>query len=394
MPSPSTRRSAPVRRRAEAWPKQASTSEAATPSPASSSATSRGLGQPARDVVVQVGEQAAVAGVQLRRGAEAEHGGVERVEPEPRARLGEPGVRVVGPRVGGERQRLVVGDVQPAQRVAGVRIPRPRARRGLSAGRRGTRSGRPRRRQPTSSRATPSAWTSSASPGFETTSGPDSGARRCWSVWATRGRSAPGRTTSRGCTPRARRRCPCRSRRRGPRPRGSAPPRSSRCARARRRPSGRASCRTRAARLPSSGLPPPRAAAMADSIAGWATPLGRIPSPSCMRETSCPKLWLPTFGGEAGRGVVLERGGRGRLDGGRADVLEFGDVGFQGTHEREHTGSRHRLASVRQAHALAHPDVGLQRVGGEARPVDRAPAVVAAEVADEPAHPVAVMTWR
>ena len=87
---------------------------------------------------------------------------------------------------------------------------------------------------------------------------------------------------------------------------------------------------------------------MADSIAGWATPLGRIPSPSCMRESSWPKLWLPTLEARPAGVALLVRGGRRRLDGGRADVLEFGDVGFESTHEREHTGFRHRRASAFQ----------------------------------------------
>ena len=89
-------------------------------------------------------------------------------------------------RVRRERERLVVGDVEPAQRVAGVRVPRGRAldvgsqpcveereadgRSGVSRRARG-------RRHPPGPRV--------RSPGFETTSGPDSGAPRCWSVWAT-----------------------------------------------------------------------------------------------------------------------------------------------------------------------------------------------------------------
>ena len=81
----------------------------------------------ARDVVVQVGEQPAVAGVQLRRRAEPEHRGVEGVQPEPRAGVGEPRVGVLRLRVRREGERLVVGDVEPAQRVAGVRVPRGRA---------------------------------------------------------------------------------------------------------------------------------------------------------------------------------------------------------------------------------------------------------------------------
>ena len=79
-------------------------------------------GEPARDVVVQVGEQAAVARVELGRGGEAEHGGVERVEPEPRGGVGEARVGVLRPAVGGERQRLLVGDVEAAERVAGVGV--------------------------------------------------------------------------------------------------------------------------------------------------------------------------------------------------------------------------------------------------------------------------------
>ena len=81
-------------------------------------------GQPARDVVLQVRVEEAVARVQLGRGADAQHREVERVEPEPLARLGEPRVRVRRRAAVGERERLLVGDVEPAERVGRVGVVR------------------------------------------------------------------------------------------------------------------------------------------------------------------------------------------------------------------------------------------------------------------------------
>ena len=74
-------------------------------------------GQSPRDVVLQVGVQPAVARVEFGRRADRQHRRVERVEPQPVDRRRQGGVRVLGPEVSGERQRLVVGDVQPAQRI-------------------------------------------------------------------------------------------------------------------------------------------------------------------------------------------------------------------------------------------------------------------------------------
>ena len=88
-------------------------------------------------------------------------------------------------------------------------------------------------------------------------------------------------------------------------------------------------------------------------------------------------------------GVCSRAAGRGRLDGGRADVLEFGDVGFQSTHEREHTGLRHPACKCPvRARFSASRRSGCSASGREAGPVDRAPAMVAADVGDEPAHAV------
>ena len=55
--------------------------------------------------------------MEFRRPADREHGCVERVEPQPVDRRLQGGVRVLGPEVTRERQRLVIGDVQPAQRI-------------------------------------------------------------------------------------------------------------------------------------------------------------------------------------------------------------------------------------------------------------------------------------
>ena len=64
--------------------KHASTSRALDAARRSAgSPTSRGLGQPPGDVVLQVGVQPAVARMQLRRRADRQHRRVERVEPEP-----------------------------------------------------------------------------------------------------------------------------------------------------------------------------------------------------------------------------------------------------------------------------------------------------------------------
>ena len=69
------------------------TSAAETPSPRQQVADEPRARELARDVVLQVGVQAAVARVELRRGADREHGGVEQVEPERRARPARAGRR-------------------------------------------------------------------------------------------------------------------------------------------------------------------------------------------------------------------------------------------------------------------------------------------------------------
>ena len=146
-PSPSIRRIAPRRRSGERAGEAGEHVGGVTPSPDEQLAEQARAGEPARDVVVQVGEQAAVAGVQLGRGAEAEHRGVERVEPEPRARRRRAGRRRPAPRASAASdERLVVGDVEAAERVAGVRVAgRGALDCGCGRGRRGRRS-RPRRR--------------------------------------------------------------------------------------------------------------------------------------------------------------------------------------------------------------------------------------------------------
>jgi hypothetical protein len=88
-------------------------------------------GEPARDVVLQVRVEEAVARVQLGRGADAQHREVERVEAEPLAGLGEARVGVGRRAAVGERERLLVGDVEPAERVLGTVVGR---RGGLDGG--------------------------------------------------------------------------------------------------------------------------------------------------------------------------------------------------------------------------------------------------------------------
>ena len=77
-----------------------------------------------RDVVLQVGIQTAIAGMKLGRRAHRQHRGVERVEAQPIGRARQRRVRVLGPEVSGQHQRLVVGDVQPAERVVLVVVNR------------------------------------------------------------------------------------------------------------------------------------------------------------------------------------------------------------------------------------------------------------------------------
>jgi hypothetical protein len=84
-------------------------------------------GELPRDIVVEVGEEPAVARAQLRRRAEPEHGRLELAEPEGRRCLVEARVEAVAARAR-ERHRQVVRDVEAAERVDRVRIG---ARNGL-----------------------------------------------------------------------------------------------------------------------------------------------------------------------------------------------------------------------------------------------------------------------
>ena len=174
-------------------------------------------GQPPGDVVLEVGVQAAVAGLQLRRDAQRQHRAVERVEAEPRHRLVESRARSRRPRLGGQRHRLLIGDVEAAERVVGVVAGRHGSlHRGLDAaleklkpvqrgpGRRHTpvpvsrcpgRRPRPRVRA-----CRPVARRSAAR-----CSAPPAAARRA----PTRGRAARALRLSRAGTRRPRRRCRC-----------------------------------------------------------------------------------------------------------------------------------------------------------------------------------------
>ena len=186
VPSPSISRSAPERRSGAAWPKHAEHVGGRDALAGEQVADEPRAREPARDVVVQVGEQAPVARVQLGRGAEAEDRGVERVEAEARAPRRRAARRRRWPR--GRRPATAPGRRRCRGRGAGRRGSgrRPRrARPPCGRARRGRRS-RPRRvLQPRSSPAVWSAASSSGSPGFETTSGPLIGAPSCWSACAT-----------------------------------------------------------------------------------------------------------------------------------------------------------------------------------------------------------------
>jgi hypothetical protein len=67
-----------------------------------------GAGQPAGDVVLKVGVQAAVARLQLRRRAQCQHRAVQCIQAEPRDGLIEPLTGRGRPRLGGHRHRLLV----------------------------------------------------------------------------------------------------------------------------------------------------------------------------------------------------------------------------------------------------------------------------------------------
>ena len=161
--------------------------------------------QLARDVVLEVGVQAAVARVELRRRADREHGGVEQVEPERRGDLREPVVGVGDRVAAAQLERAVVGDVEAAERVGRVGVGRRdaldrghhaavdeveadadrRARRHRVSGsdRRPSRPRAPSRRRAATRRAGRSRWRRAAG-------------RRA----RARARSACRRTPSRGCT--------------------------------------------------------------------------------------------------------------------------------------------------------------------------------------------------
>ena len=142
----------------------------------------------AGDVVLEVGEQAAEARVELRRRAGGEHRGVEQVQPE----RGRDGLQpVVGARRGlaaRELQRRLVGDVEAAERVGRVGVV------GRDALHRGHHAvideveADPRSHLTNTQAiesATESASVSSASPGLETVSGPVLAAPRCCTTWAS-----------------------------------------------------------------------------------------------------------------------------------------------------------------------------------------------------------------
>ena len=83
-----------------------------------------GARQPSGHIVLEVRVQAPVPRMQLRRGAHREHGGVERVQPEPLGSCREQRVGFLRADVAGQRQRLIVGDVEPSQRVVGASVLR------------------------------------------------------------------------------------------------------------------------------------------------------------------------------------------------------------------------------------------------------------------------------
>ena len=145
--------------------------------------------QLARDVVLQVRVQAAVARVQLGRRAHRQHGGLEQIQPE---RLDDALQALVGVRrrlAVGEPQRDLVGDVQPAERIAriGIRAGDPLDRRHHAAVDEAERDrGLLRlRHYGAILSATSSASRSMESPGFETVSGPLVGAPRCCTTCAS-----------------------------------------------------------------------------------------------------------------------------------------------------------------------------------------------------------------
>ena len=142
--------------------------------------------QLARDVVLQVRVQAAVARVELRRRADREHGGVEQVEPERRGHVREPVVGVGDRLAARQLERAVVGDVEAAERVGRVRVRRRDAldrRHHAAVDEVEADADRSAIRRCWS--ATESASRSIASPGCDTLSGPLALAPRCWTTCAS-----------------------------------------------------------------------------------------------------------------------------------------------------------------------------------------------------------------
>ena len=143
----------------------------------------------ARDVVVQVRVQPAVARVELRRGADREHRRVEQVEPERRrgpAASRSSASDTESPRA--QLQRPVVGDVEAAERVGRVRVARRDAldrRHDAAVDEVEADGGGRRHGAQATSPATASASLSIASPGCDTVSGPLVDEPRCCTTWAS-----------------------------------------------------------------------------------------------------------------------------------------------------------------------------------------------------------------
>ena len=81
-------------------------------------------GQPAGDVVLQVGVDASKPRIELGRRADRHDRALEGVEPEPRGGGRQPWIGVRGGRSPGQGQRLLVGDVEAAQGVVGILVTR------------------------------------------------------------------------------------------------------------------------------------------------------------------------------------------------------------------------------------------------------------------------------
>ena len=145
--------------------------------------------QLARDVVLQVGVQAAVARVELGRRAYREHRGLQQIQAE---RLDRALQALVGVRrrlAVREPQRDLVGDVQAAERIARIRIrardPLDRRHHAAVDEAEGDRGLLRFCHYGAILSATSSASRSIESPGFETVSGPLVGAPRCCTTCAS-----------------------------------------------------------------------------------------------------------------------------------------------------------------------------------------------------------------